>query len=112
MRTPVSPYVHRPVDGAFHSATRFDPPFPPQEAGQGWPIWILEHRGHELYFASRLEMADVAGILGQKILPDPRVLGAEYGAVNSHWLSRMDKAWLSWKVRQEVVKRLSDASTI
>lgn len=112
MRTPVSPYVHRPVDGAFHSATRFDPPFPPQEAGQGWPIWILEHRGHELYFASRLEMAHVAGIFGQKILPDPRVLGAEYGAVNSHWLSRMDKAWLSWKVRQEVVKRLSNASTI
>ena len=69
---------------------------------------MLEHRGHELYFASPLEMAHVAGILRQKILPDPRDLGAEYGAVNSHWLSRMDKAWLSWKVRQEIVSRLRD----
>jgi hypothetical protein len=112
VRTPVSPYVHRAVDGAFHSATRFDPPFPAPEPGKGWPIWILEHRGHELHFASRLEMAHVADVLGQKILPDPRVLGAEFSAVNSHWLSRMDKAWLSWKVRQEVVKRLNNANSI
>lgn len=109
MRTPVSPYVHRPVDGAFHAATQFEPPFPQPEAGKGWPVWILEHRGHELHFASPQEMAHVASILGQKILPDPRVLGAEFSAVNSHWLSRMDKAWLSWKVRQEIVRRLSAA---
>jgi hypothetical protein len=109
VRTPVSPYVHRPVDGAFHSAPRFNPAFPPQEVGKGWPIWVLEHRGHELYFASPLEMAHVASILRHKILPDPRDLGAEYGAVNSHWLSRMDKAWLSWKMRREVVKRLGGA---
>lgn len=109
MRTPVSPYVHRPVDGAFHAATQFEPPFPQPEAGKGWPVWILEHRGHELYFASPEEMTHVASILGQKILPDPRVLGAEFSAVNSHWLSRMDKAWLSWKVRQEIVRRLSAA---
>lgn len=56
-------------------------------------------------------MAHVAGVLGQKILPDPRVLGAEFSAVNSHWLSRMDKVWLGWKVRQEVVRRLSTALT-
>lgn len=52
-------------------------------------------------------MAHVVDVLGQKILPDPRVLGAEFSAVNSHWLSRMDKSWLSWKVRQEIVARLS-----
>ncbi|KCZ89355.1 hypothetical protein HHI_14432 [Hyphomonas hirschiana VP5] len=54
-------------------------------------------------------MTHVAGVLGQKVLPDPRVLGAEFGAVNSHWLSRMDKVWLSWKVRQEVVRKLDSA---
>lgn len=105
----MSPYVHRPVDGAFHAATRFAPPFPPEEAGKGWPVWILEHRGRELYFASREEMAHVAGVLGQRVLPDPRTLGAELGAVNSHWLSRLDKVWLSWKTRQEVVRRLRQA---
>lgn len=96
------------MGSAFHSAVQFEPPFPPQELGRGWPIWILEHRGHELYFASREEMKHVVSVLEQKILPDPRVLGAEFGAVNSHWLSRMDKVWLSWKVRQEVTRRLRD----
>lgn len=55
-------------------------------------------------------MAHVADVLSQKILPDPRLLGAAFSAVNSHWLSRMDKAWLSWKVRQEIAKRLTEAS--
>ena len=54
-------------------------------------------------------MKHVVSVLAQKILPDPRILGAEFGAVNSHWLSRMDKAWLSWKVRQEIVARLAAA---
>ncbi len=107
-RTPVSRFVHRPLDGAFHTAAQFDPPFPPPVPGQGHPLWTLEHRGHELHFASPDEMAHVAEVLGARVLPKPRVLGAEQSAVNSHWLSRMDKAWLSWKVRQEIVRRLRD----
>ena len=107
-RTPVSRFVHRPLDGAAHSATRFDPPFPPAEPGKGYPFWTLEHRGHELYFASPEEMAHVAGVLGARVMKRPRELGLEQSAVNSHWLSRMDKAWLSWKVRQEIVSRLTD----
>ncbi len=106
--TPVSRFVHTPLDGAFHTATRFDPPFPAPVAGEGHPYWILEHRGHELYFASPEEIAHVIGVLGQRVLPKPRVLGEEQSAVNSHWLSRMDKAWLSWKVRQEIVRKLRD----
>ncbi len=107
-RTPVSRFVHRPLDGAFHTATQFDPPFPHAEAGKGFPLWTLEHRGHELYFASPEEMAHVIAVLGQRVLPKPRVLGAEQSAVNSHWLSRMDKAWLSWKTRAEIVSKLKD----
>ncbi len=77
--------------------------------GKGYPLWILAHRGHELYFASPEEMRHVCDVLGQRVLPKPRVLGAAQSAVNAHWLSRMDKAWLSWKVRQEIVSRLRDA---
>lgn len=106
--TPVSRFVHRPVDGAYPSATTFEPPFPAPVAGKGHPLWKLEHRGHELYFASPEEIAHVVSVLGQRVLPKPRVLGAEQSAVNSHWLSRMDKAWLSWKVRQEIVRRLTE----
>jgi len=29
--------------------------------------------------------------------------------VNSHWLSRLHSSFKSWKVRQELVKRLSHA---
>jgi hypothetical protein len=107
--TPVSRFVHRPLDGPFHTATRFDPPFPAAVAGKGHAYWVLEHRGHELYFASPEEIAHVIEVLGQRVLPKPRVLGAEQSAVNSHWLSRMDKAWLSWKVRQEIVRKLTEA---
>lgn len=110
MRTPVSRFVHRPLDGAFHAASQFEPPFPAEVPGKGWPAWVLEHRGHELVFASREEMAHVAEVLSQRVLAKPRRLGAAQSAVNSHWLSRMDKAWLSWKVRQEMVRRLADAA--
>lgn len=46
--------------------------------------------------------------LGVRVIKRPRELGLEQSAVNSHWLSRMDKAWLSWKVRQEIVCKLRD----
>lgn len=108
-RTPVSRFVHRGVDAGHYTATVFDPPFPAPVPGKGYPLWTLEHRGHELYFASPEEIAHVAAVLGQRVLPKPRVLGAEQSAVNSHWLSRMDKAWLSWKVRQEIVRKLTEA---
>jgi hypothetical protein len=106
-RTPVSRFVHRPLDGAFHTATVFEPPFPPKDA-EGFPLWTLEHRGHELKFASPEEMTHVADVLGARVMKRPRELGLEQSAVNSHWLSRMDKAWLSWKVRQAIVSRLTD----
>jgi hypothetical protein len=107
--TPVSRFVHKALDGPFHTATHFDPPLPPPVPGRGHPYWALEHRGQELYFASPEEIAHVIEVLGQRVLPKPGVLGAEQSAVNSHWLSRMDKAWLSWKVRQEIVRKLTDA---
>lgn len=84
--------MHRGVDTDHYWATQFDQPFPPPVPGKGYPAWALTHRGHELCFASPEEMAHVAEVLGQRVLPKPRILGAEQAAVNSHWLSRMDKA--------------------
>lgn len=107
-RTPVSRFVHRGVDNDHHRAAQFDPPFPPPETGKGYPLWVLAHRGHELFFASPEEMAHVADVLGARVMKRPRELGLEQSAVNSHWLSRMDKAWLSWKTRQEIVRKLRD----
>ena len=87
-RTPVSRFVHRPLDGPFHSATQFEPAFPGPVAGKGHPFWVLEHRGHELHFGSPEEIAHVMEVLGQRVLPKPRALGAQQAAV-SRMVSRI-----------------------
>ncbi|HOY77675.1 MAG TPA: hypothetical protein PLN33_07705 [Hyphomonadaceae bacterium] len=107
--TPITPWAHRGVDGPYYKATVFDPPMPKPVHGKGYPIWIIEHRGRELYFASPQEIEHAADILGRKILPTSRELGQPYLAVNAHWLSRLHASFKPWKVRQELVKRLKQA---
>lgn len=110
VRTPVGPSVHKAAPGQIWASARVHtPPFPPRVPGKGYPVWILSHRGRELVFASPEEMAHVADVLGQKVLPRPWKLvgGARaFGMYNRHWLSRLHKSWTPWGVRQEVVKRL------
>ena len=111
VRTPVSPWVHRAPAGTYWGQARvFEPPFPGRVAGKGYPVWTLSHRGRELVFASPVEMAHVAGVLRQRVLPRPWQLGgADYGQANQHWLSRLHKSWTPWAVRQEMVKALEGA---
>jgi hypothetical protein len=107
--TPITPWVHRGVDGPYWTAKVFDPPMPHPVPDKGWPVWTAEHRGREIIFASPEEIAHVIDILGRRILPTTRDLGQAYRAVNSHWLSRLHATWKPWKVRQELVKRLASA---
>lgn len=106
--SPVTPFVHQGVDGPVWSATRFNPPMPPLIPGKGYPRWVLEHRGRELVFASPQEIAHVADVLSQRVLPQSRALGQPLKAVNSHWLSRLHASFKSWRVREQVVKRLRE----
>ncbi len=109
VRTPVSPSVHRAPPGEYWAQARhFDPPFPARVPGKGWPVWTLSHQGRELVFASPQEMAHVADILGQRVLPRPWQLSDNYGRNNRHWLSRLHKSWTPWEVRQEVVRKLKE----
>ena len=107
--TPITPWVHKGVDAAYYKATVFDPPMPRSIHGKGYPVWIIEHRGRELYFASPQEIEHVIDVLSRKILPTSRELGQPHLAVNSHWLSRLHASFKPWKVRQELVKRLKQA---
>lgn len=107
--TPITPWVHKGVDAAYYKASVFDPPMPGPVPGKGYPVWIIEHRGRELYFASPEEIAHVIDILSRKILPTSRELGQPHLAVNSHWLSRLHASFKPWKVRQALVKRLQQA---
>ena len=82
----LTPWVHKGVDAPYWKATVFDPPMPRAMQGKGWPVWIVEHRGRELVFASMQEIEHAIDILSRKILPSTRDLGKPYRAVNSHWL--------------------------
>jgi hypothetical protein len=107
--TPLTPWVHRGVDGPYYKATQFDPPTPKAIHGKGYPVWFIDHRGRSLVFASPEEIAHAIDILSRKILPATRDLGQPYLAVNSHWLSRLHSSFKPWKVRQDLVKRLKQA---
>jgi hypothetical protein len=109
VRSPLTPWVHRGVDGPYWQATKFDPPMPHPAPGRGYPLWRVEHRGRTLVFASPEEIEHAIDILGRKILPVTRDLGRPYRAVNSHWLSRLHSSFKPWKVRQDLVKRLKQA---
>jgi hypothetical protein len=109
VRTPLTPWVHHGLDGPYWTATMFDPPMPRPVVGKGYPVWLVEHRGRTLVFASPDEIEHAIDILGRKILPVTRDLGQPYRAVNSHWLSRLHSSFKPWKVRQELVKRLKQA---
>ena len=106
IRTPITPWAHRAVDGPYWSATVFDPPCPRPVHGKGYPVWFIDHRGRSLVFASPEEIAHVIDVLSRKILPSSRELGQPYLAVKSHWLSRLHASFKPWKVRQELLKRL------
>jgi len=108
--SPVTPWVHKGLDGPYWKATVFDPPMPGPVHGKGWPCWVIEHKGRELVFASPEEIAHVIDVLERKVLPRPRVLGQAYRAVNSHWLSRLHASFKPWSVRQELVKKLREAA--
>ena len=107
--SPLTPWVHKGVDGSFYKATMFDPPLPGPVHGKGYPAWYIEHRGRTLVFVSPEEIAHAIDILDLNILPVTRDLGMPHRAVNSHWLSRLHKSFKPWKVRQELVKRLQRA---
>lgn len=108
--TPITPWVHKGVDASYWKATIFDPPMPKPVHGKGYPVWFIDHRGRSLVFASPQEIDHVIDILSRKILPTSRELGQPHLAVNSHWLSRLHTSFKPWKVRQDLVKRLKQAS--
>lgn len=109
VRTSITPWAHRGVDGPYWRATVFDPPLPKPVHGKGYPVWFVDHRGRTLVFASPEEIEHVIDVLSCKILPSPRELGKPYLAVNSHWLSRLHASFKPWKVREELVTKLRAA---
>ena len=112
----MTPYVHlAPTTGegwwqfALRRPDELSPQMPFPDIHGRYPVWFLEHKGHELFFASPDEISHVIDVLSQKVLPSPCSLGARYQAVNRHWLSRLHKNWKPWSIRQRMVKKLGEA---
>ncbi|WP_018148851.1 hypothetical protein [Henriciella marina] len=109
--SPVTPFVHkRQKGGNWGVPAVYDPPLPPQEMGKGYPVWTLSHQGRELYFASPLEMAHVAEVMGSPLLPRPWQLYGEAGYATGHWLARLHKSWKATGTREKLAHVLSEAS--
>lgn len=112
--SPVTRYVHFSPDQsdawytvASKAPQKLLPPLPLANPTGQFPVWYLEHKGNELFFVSVNEIEHVIDVFSQRILPSPRVLGAKYSAVNSHWLSRLHKVWKPWATRQQATRKLS-----
>jgi hypothetical protein len=112
VRSPLSFWVHRHLDGdVWIRAKTFDPPMPRAVPGRGWPIYILEHRGRQLFFASPEEIDHVVEVLGQKHLPTTRTLAEQAGwphFQHEHWLAKLSKFWKPWKIREKLVHALTE----
>lgn len=107
--SPVSHWAHKaPPKTYFHRTPRnqLTPPMPPLELGKGYPVWVLENRGHEIFFASPEEIAVVIDALSKRVMPRSIDLGRS-GSLNSHWLSRLHKSWKPWRTRQRAVALLA-----
>ena len=109
--SPVSFWVHRPVDAEhWANATQFDPPIPRGVPGKGWPALEVELDGVCLRFASLVELEHVMDVLSRNPLPTTRRLAQVSGTArgpNSHWLSRLPAKAKPKKFRQKLVAYLA-----
>ena len=107
--SPVSHWTHKaPPKKLFWRTQRNEltPPMPRPIPGKGYPVWVLENRGREIFFASPEEIAHVVDVLDRRVLPRTIDL-ARPTSLNSHWLSRLHKSWKPWRVRQKMVAALA-----
>jgi len=108
---PITFWVHRPVDNeVWAKATRFDPPLP--EAGpDGYPHYVVEHLGHEVWFASLDEVLHAEEVLSREPLPSGSELAREAGCPERdymHWIETFPARLKADDERHALVKMLRE----
>ena len=102
-------WVHRTPDPErWREAEVFDPPLPSRE-DKGWPMYVLQHQGIELHFASPEEMRHCIAVLSRDPLPTTAELAAEAGHPERepmHWLGAWPPRLKSLSERRKVVENL------
>lgn len=111
---PMTFWVHRPREnvGNWSQAQTFDPPLPPYEPGEGYPLYHVEFDGFTFDFISLDEIRHCIEILSNPLLPRSIDLsnarGSDHGP-NSHWLSRLPAKVKPWRYREGAVRYLRQA---
>lgn len=110
--SPVSFWVHRPLDAEIWSHARaFDPPLPQPVPGKGWARLEVELDGVHLSFASMAEVLHVIEVLARNPLPTTRQLSSDRGTTvgpNTHWLSRLPAKAKPLRFRRKLVQYLRE----
>lgn len=102
-------WVHRAPDPErWREAEVFDPPLPaPNE--EGWPLFVLEHQGIELHFASPEELRHCIDVLSRDPLPTTAELARAAGHPEReamHWLGAWPPRLKSLSERRNVIENL------
>lgn len=88
---PLTYWVHRPQDNdVWAESTRFEPDLPPPDAEGMFPLYVVEHQGHEIIFASTQELRHAIDVLGRDRLPSAQELaeaGGETDRAYMHWIA-------------------------
>ena len=109
---PLTFWVHRPLDNeVWIKATRFEPELPPANGERGFPLYIIEHQGHETLFASTDELRHAIDVLGRDRLPSPEELAADAGVPDRaymHWVATFPARLKAENERQAFVALLAE----
>jgi hypothetical protein len=109
---PLTYWVHRPQDSeVWAKATRFDPPLPPAGSDGTFPHYVIEHLGHEVWFASLAEVRHAEEVLGRDTLPSGAELAAEAGCPERgymHWVETFPARLKAADERRVLVRLLGE----
>lgn len=111
VRSPISPWIHKPLDSdVWGNATRYEPPLPREIPGKGYPHYVLAYKGVELTFSSLQEIDHVIEVFSKPNMPTTTALSRRSpwmrGYKHLHWLTRLPAKLKNQKDRAEIVRLL------
>jgi hypothetical protein len=109
---PLTYWVHRPKGGgAWAKAREFEPPLPSSDPSGAFPLYLIEHLGHEVVFASLAEVRHAEEVLGREPLPSGAELAREAGEPERgymHWVETFPARLKAVDERRVFVRMLGE----
>lgn len=120
--SPMTPWVHRRVDGGEEGVTPvYAPPRPLPIAGKGYATFVITVERFPFTFASLHELDEAIRVLELEVLPavdeGPKKNLPVYrkldphGARTKHWTTRLPKGMQGWSKRRKIAFELKQGRT-